>query len=190
MGLLRNSQPHNMADIPYDLAAPLMKVLPTFRSVEKTFAEVVQLLMTNERLGKLLYYTDRHCENMVPITQAQFMSMLNQQIRIVPRLKTDEELKPYVIITMDNFVPDLVGSDFRSAVLSFDILSSYDYWLLDDFRLRPYAIAGEIDGLISNRKLQGRSAEFLGAKQMILDRDLGGLSLYFHLDASFDDAEG
>lgn len=189
MGLLRNAQPHNIATIPPELAAPMMKVLPTFRSVEKTFAEVVQLLMTSERLGKLLYYSDRHCENMVPITPAQFMSMLNEQIRIVPRIPAEDDVKPYIVITMDNFVPEIIGSEFRSAVLSFDILSSYEYWLLDDFRLRPYAIAGEIDGLLNGKKLQGRTAEFIGANQMILDRDFGGLSLLFHLDTSFDDNE-
>lgn len=168
--------------------APVINILPTFRSVEKTFAETVQMLMKNERLGKLLYYTDKHAEGLPALTQSQFQSLLNEQIKIVPKLNVDPDAKPYVIISMDNFAPEIEGSDFRSATLSFDILAPYDFWLLDDFRLRPYAIAGEIDGMINNSRLQGRTALFMGAKQLILDKDVGGVSLYYHLDTSFDDA--
>lgn len=190
MPLLRHQVPQNPVMPPEQFVRPPMQVLPTFRSVEKTFSEIVQLLLKNERLGKLLYYTDKHCEGLPPLTQEQFMSMLNNQIKIVPKLEVDADAKPYIIISLDNFVPTLVGSDFRSAVLSFDILTSYEFWLLDDFRLRPYAIAGELDSMINGAKLQGRTSDFLGAKQLILNEHVGGVSLYFNLDTSFDSAEG
>lgn len=41
----------------------------SFMSVEKTLADVVQLLLKNERLKRLLYYTDRHALGLPKLTQ-------------------------------------------------------------------------------------------------------------------------
>lgn len=161
--------------------------LPTFKSVEKTLAEVVSLMLKNERLCKLLYYTDKRCEALPPLNQEQCYSLINENIKIVPQLKVDPDVKPYVIVTLDNFTPAMQTTDFRSAILSFDIISLYDYWLLEDFRLRPYAIAGEIDGMVNNNRLQSRVADFMGAKQLLLNPDIGGVSLYYNLETFFDD---
>lgn len=185
MPLLRHMNPHP-TERPR-LEQQVRTALPTFKSVEKTLAEVVGLLMKNERLCKLLYYTDRHAEQLPPLTQDQIYSMLNEQIKIVPKLDVDPDVKPYVIVTMDNFTPALQTTDFRTSTLSFSIISLYDYWVLDDFRLRPYAIAGEIDGMINNHHLQSRVADFMGAKQLLLNPNLGGVSLYYNLETFFDD---
>lgn len=162
----------------------------TFISVEKTLAEVVGLCMRNDRLKRLLYYTDKHALSLPKLNQDQSFSLLNEQIKIVPKLKVDPDTKPYIIISMDSFRPMNNLTTFRSIVLSFDILCAYDHWLLDDFKLRPYSIAGEIDGMINNSTVvESRTADFIGAKQLVLNEHLGGVTLSYNLETFFDDTE-
>lgn len=175
-GLLRNN-----------IERQVMTALPTFVSVEKTLANVVGLMMKNERLKRMLFYTDRHALSMPQLNQDQSYSLLHENIKIVPKLKVDPDAKPYIIVSLDNFTPAPSLGDFRSATLSFDILCSYDYWLLDDFKLRPYVIAGEIDGMVNNARLESRVADFIGAKQLVLNEHLGGVTLYYNLETFFGD---
>jgi hypothetical protein len=55
-------------------------------------------------------------------------------------------------------------NSFRNISLSFDILCNYSDWKLDNFKLRPYSIAGEIDGMINQLTLANGIADFVGAK--------------------------
>lgn len=166
----------------------LLNRYSSFQSVEKTLADVMDVCMRNERLKRLLYYTDKHALGMPKLTQEQSFSLLNEQIKIVPKLKVDPDTKPYVIISLDQFVPHAQQTTFRSISLSFDILCHFDHWLLDDFKLRPYSIAGEIDAMINNSSVSGAGlADFVGAKALVLNEHLGGLSLYYNLETFTDD---
>lgn len=171
------------------VAKKVMTSFATFVSVEKTLGEVVSLCIQNDRLKRLLYYTDKHALGLPKLNQEQSYSLLSEQIKIVPKLKVDPDVKPYIIISLDNFTPAKNQTEFRSATLSFDILCSYDHWQLDDFKLRPYSIAGEIDGMVNNSSLDSRIADFIGAKQLVLNEHLGGVSLYYNLETFFDDKE-
>lgn len=122
----------------------------SFASVESTLSKVVERLMKNDRLKRLLYYTDRHALGLPKLNQEQSYSLLNNQIRIVPKLTIDHDAKPYIIISLDNFVPFENQTTFRSFQLTFDVIVPFEFWQLDNFKLRPYAIAGEIDAMINN----------------------------------------
>lgn len=160
----------------------------SFASVENTLSKVVERLMKNDRLKRLLYYTDRHALGLPRLNQEQSYSLLNHQLRIVPKLTIEHDAKPFVIISLDNFVPFEDQTTFRSFQLSFDILVPFEFWQLDNFKLRPYAIAGEIDGMINNDFVIGTQvADFQGAKQLILNESLGGLSLFYNVETYKDD---
>lgn len=101
----------------------------------------------------------------------------------------DFDAKPYVIITLDNFTPNENQTTFRSFQLQFNIIARYEDWLLDDFKLRPHAIAGEIDALVNTSFITGFGiADFLGAKSLILE-DLGGLALRYNVETFTDDTK-
>lgn len=89
----------------------------TFQSVERTLGSVIELLLKNERLKRLLYYTDRHALHLPKLNAEQSMSLLNNQILIVPNLNVDFDAKPYVMLTLDNFVPNENQTTFRSFQL-------------------------------------------------------------------------
>jgi len=171
MALLRN-QGDQSANITFS----------SFQSVEKILSAVVQKLLTNDRLKKLLYYSDRHALGLPKLNQEQTQIVLNESILIVPKLKVDPDIRPYIIISLDQFLPLPGETTFRTATLSFDILAAYDHWVLDNFKLRPYAIAGEIDGLVNQSVFSNGLATFIGAKQLVLNEYLGGVSLYYTIN--------
>ena len=74
----------------------------------------------------------------------------------------------------------LINSVFRDNLVEFDIICHFDQWQLDDFQLRPYRIAAEIDSMFNGKHLTGiGKLDFFGAKQIILNSEFGGLCLMF-----------
>ena len=62
----------------------------------------------------------------------------------------------------------------------FDIICHYEQWNLGDFKLRPYKIAGRIDGRINNKKLTGiGTVQFISAGNLIINDEMSGLSLVY-----------
>lgn len=160
----------------------------SFLSAEKDFALIVQQMLSNKRLQKLLYYADKNCEKAPDLTQEQLLSLVGNQIRLIPKLEIDKDVFAYIIISCDQFVPNVSNPEFRDNTIIFDIVCHYDQWNLGDFKLRPYKIAGEIDSMFNDRHLTGIGLlEFLGANQIILNDELGGLQLMYTAIHGSDD---
>jgi len=76
----------------------------------------------------------------------------------------------YVIISFDNFTPNATNPEFRDCTLNFDILVHPDHWNLGNFALRPYKIAGELDGMFDKTKMTGiGELQFAGANNLVLN---------------------
>lgn len=161
----------------------------TFASVEKYLQDIVGVLMKNERLKRLLYYTDPKALSLPKLEQRQAYLLLNHQIKVVPQLNLEPDAKPYVVVSLDNFVPQEGQTTFRSVQLSFDIVARFEDWPLEDFKLRPYSIAGEIDAMVNNSNFFQGIANFIGAKQLILNDYMGGITLYYQIEAYGEDRE-
>lgn len=160
----------------------------SFMIVETITEKVVKLLMNNERLKRLLYYSDRHALSLPKLTQEQSFSLIDKNIKTVPKLEVDMDTEPYILISFDNFVPQPNQTTFRSITLEIDIFCSYKDWQLNDFKLRPYSIAGEIDALLNNSFVTGVGlADFTGAQRIMLNPFIGGISLYYNLETFKDD---
>lgn len=82
--------------------------------------------MKNKNLCKILYYTDRDALDRPALTDEQKSSMIGQQIKIVPKLYVDGSVLAYVIISMDNFIPNRKNPQFRDNIISFDIVCHLD----------------------------------------------------------------
>ena len=125
----------------------------SFLSTDKDLSLIIKKIMGNQRLLKMLYYTQKDCLNGKDLTQQQIISMLDKQIKIVPKIEISEDCPNYIIISMDNFVPNENNDEFRDCTISIDILCHPDHWNMGNFQLRPYKIAGEIDAMLNNQKL-------------------------------------
>lgn len=160
----------------------------SFMTVENTLSQVVELLLKNDRLKRLLYYTDPKALHLPKLTPAQSLSLVGNQIQIVPKLEVESNSSPHIILTFDNFEPTDDMSAFRRCTLGVDIIVPYQFWNLENFKLRPYAIAGEIDAML-NKSNQTRLgiANFAGAKMLLINSEVGGLTLYYLIETLIDD---
>lgn len=152
----------------------------SFLSVDKDLALIVSKMFEDQRLMKLLYYTQKDALKAPDLTQEQKYAMIHKQIRIVPKVEIDTECPTYVLIGMDNFTPNSKNPEYRDCIIEFDILCHPDHWNLGNFQLRPYKIAGEIDSLFNKKKLTGiGETQFVTGRNLLLNDQLMGLCLTY-----------
>lgn len=151
-----------------------------FLSTEKDMGIIVNAIMKNDRLKKMLYYTTTDCLNRPKLTQEQTLDMFGKQIKIVPKLYVDGSVMNYIIVSFDNFTLNATNPEFRDNIIEFDIICHFDQWHMKDFELRPYKIAAELDSMFNEQHLTGiGTLKFLGANQMILTDEYAGLCLMY-----------
>ena len=149
-------------------------------SVEKDLTIITSKMLEDNRLTKLLYYTTKDALKHPVLTDEQKVELLQKNIKIVPKLYVDGSVLAYVIISFDNFVTNGENPQFRDNIVTFDIICHFDQWQLEDFQLRPYRIAAEIDTLFNNEHLTGIGTfQFLGCNQIILNDEFAGLTLMY-----------
>ena len=151
----------------------------SFLSVEKDTGIIVNEILKNNRLKKLLYYTTSDAMEKPNLTEDESLSLLGTNIKIVPKLYVDGSVLNYILINFDNFTPS-ENPEFRDNTIQFDIICHFDQWNLRDYALRPYKIAGEIDSMFNLKKLTGIGyLEFMGATQIVLTDEFAGLCLMY-----------
>ena len=114
----------------------------------------------------------------------------NQYIKFAPKIRIPEheDIKSYIIISFDNFVPNATNPEFRDNIINFDIICHTDYWDLGNFRQRPLKIAGYIDAILNNSKLSGiGELHFVGCNELVLSEDLSGYTLSYYAIHGSDD---
>ena len=152
----------------------------SFLSVEKDLGILVNMMMKNERLKKMLYYTSNRCLEQPNLTDEQTLDLFGKNIKIVPKLTVDNEVLTYILINFDKFIPNSTNTEFRDNIIEFDIICHFDQWHLKDFELRPYKIAAEIDSMLNNQRLTGiGQLEFIGATQTVLTDEFAGICLLY-----------
>ena len=151
----------------------------SFLAQEKDMNIIVDKIMKNTRLKKLLYYNTKDALNKPALTEAQSLELFGKNIKLVPKLYVDGSVLTYIIISFDNFVQSS-NPEFKDNIIEFDIICHFDQWQLEDFALRPYKIAGELDSMLDKKRLTGIGLiEFLGANQIILTDEYAGLCLMY-----------
>ena len=151
----------------------------SFLSMEKDTGIIINEILKNNRLKKLLYYTTSDAMEKPNLTEDESLSLLATNIKIVPKLYVDGSVLNYVLINFDNFIPS-ENPEFRDNTIQFDIICHFDQWNLRDYALRPYKIAGEIDSMFNLKKLTGIGyLEFMGATQIVLTDEFAGLCLMY-----------
>ncbi len=152
----------------------------SFLSIEKDLGIITNEIIQNDRIKKLLYYTTRDALQQKNLTADESLALFGKNIKIVPKLYVDGSVLNYIIVNFDNFTPNRTNPEFRDNIVEFDIVCHFDQWQLDDFQLRPYRIAAELDSMFDDKHLTGiGTLQFMGANQIILTDEFAGLCLMF-----------
>ena len=152
----------------------------SFLSTEKDMGIIVNMIMKNDRLKKMLHYTSRDCLSKPSLNQDESLALFGKNIKIVPKLYVDGSVLNYIIVSFDNFTQNGTNPEFRDNIIEFDIICHFDQWHMKDFELRPYKIAAELDSMFNGKHLTGiGELQFLGANQMILTDEYAGLCVMY-----------
>lgn len=155
----------------------------SFLSLEKDLAIIVDKILKNKRLQRLLYYTTPDCldrSKHPELEDKEKRELFAKNIKIVPKICVDGSVYNYILVNFDKFVPNTKNPEFRDNIIEFDIICHFDQWHLKDFELRPYKIAGEIDSMLNNQHLTGiGELQFFGANQLVLNDEYAGLCLMY-----------
>lgn len=176
----------------------------TFLSINKDQETIWRMLFVDSKpysdlLKRLLIINAPDC---LDKNQVQYQAIIdqytikkmrdNQYIKAIPKLSfgEHEEVKSYIVLEFDNFEPSS-NPRYRNGTITFTIISHLDYWEMDDYQLRPWMIAGYIDGILNERHLSGiGTLQFLGASHVVLNEYLGGVMLrYLATHSEADDSE-
>ena len=151
-----------------------------FLSIDKDLSLIVNMMLKNENLKKMLYYTSKDCLSKPNLSEDQSLELFGKNIKLVPKLYIDKENLVYVIIRMRDFSPNNMNPEFRDNTIEFDIICHFDQWHLKDFQLRPYRIAAEIDSMFNDKHLTGiGELKFAGGDQVIFNNEYAGFCLHY-----------
>lgn len=147
----------------------------------KDAALIMNRILSNQTILKLLYYGVRDWENKPPIDQAKINEMFETgQISSVPKILIDKPEKTYLRLTYGTMVRNATNPEYRDNTFGIDIVCHYQNWDLGNFDLRPYKIAGEIDSMLDKTHLTGiGELEFISASPYIYDEEFAGVSLTY-----------
>lgn len=152
----------------------------SFLSVEKDMSIIVEQILKNDNLKRMLYYTSKDCLNKPALTEDQTIELFGKNIKLIPKLEVDRSVLTYMIISFDNFSTNVNNPQFRDSTIAFDIICHFNQWQLKDFQLRPYRIAAELDSMFANKRLTGiGTLQFLGADYLPIDDEFAGISVMY-----------
>ena len=159
----------------------------SFLAVEKDLSLIVDRMMKNERLKKLIYYSVPNALEQPNVPQEEAIKMLNSQIKIVPKVYIDKPEFCYVLISCSSFIENFTNPEFRNNTIVFTILCHFDQWNLGNFKLRPYAIAAELDSMFNNKHLTGiGEIKFVQANEINENDEFGGFEIIYQTIHAYD----
>ena len=174
----------------------------SFMSCEKDIETILKKLFVESQpysnmLKRLLVINTKDClendsEVVMDIINNCSLSKLVKEgyIKLEPKIQFEEheEVKAYIVISLDNFTSNSTNEYYRDCTVNFDVICYTDYWNIGNYRLRPLKIAGYIDGILNEAKLSGIGTfNFLGCNELILDERLSGYTLSYRAIHGNDD---
>lgn len=161
-----------------------------FQCVAEDIIKISQKLISDDKLCKLLYYTDKKPLTREMLTTEQKEELLDEEfIQVIPRIKENEEnsVRNFILISYTGFSPSK-NNKYMDGVIVIDILSHIDCWKITnsygDLNLRPYEIAQRVYETIHDKKLTGiGKAQFMNGEDLILgsNPEYAGLTLRFNV---------
>ena len=191
----------------------LISLKPIYSSLLTSDRDIEKILKTlfvtskpySDILKRLLIINNKDCLDMSNNKYKQVIDSFSLgdlldkgYIRLNPKIArgTHEEIKTYIVVSLDNFIPNRRSSHYIDYDINFDILCYNDAWVMNDYEIRPLRICGYIDGILnsltqnnqilekthqSHIKLSGIGYySLIGCNFTILNEDLGMYSLSYH----------
>ena len=118
--------------------------------------KIIDRLMANDELVKLLYYEDKDPLNGQTLTtEAKRKEVYEKLIKVVPKLTNDNNSKSKIVVYFDKGIKGFNNSEFINIGITVDIFVPLHQWFIKDSNLRPFAIMGEIQKSLDEKTING-----------------------------------
>lgn len=117
---------------------------------------IMKRLMANQNLLKLLYYTDKDPLSHEDLTEEQIQNeVFEKLIKIIPRVGPKETAKSIIALRISSGRGIESNNEFKHVLLSIETFVPMTQWIIKGTNLRPFAIMGEIQKSLNNKKIEG-----------------------------------
>ena len=118
--------------------------------------KIMTRLFTNQRLLKLLYYTDKDPYSQPDLTQEQIKTEIYEKlIKITPRVGPKETAHSIIVLKVARGATDSGNSEFRNIQIDIESFVPLTQWIIKDDNLRPFAIMGEVQKSLNGKTING-----------------------------------
>ena len=117
---------------------------------------IIKRLLANQNLLKLLYYTDKDPLSHEDLTEEQIQNeVFGKLVKIVPRVGPKETAHSIVALRIARARGLASNSEFKNVMISVEVFVPMTQWIIKDTNLRPFAIMGEVQESLNNKKIEG-----------------------------------
>jgi hypothetical protein len=118
--------------------------------------KIINRLLSNDDLIKLLYYTDKDPLSHPALSEEQKKKEIFEKlVKVVPRVGPKETAQSLVAVRVASGKKDLENKEFRNVLVVVDIFVPLTQWFLKDDNLRPFKILGEIEKSLNGKTING-----------------------------------
>lgn len=118
--------------------------------------KIINRLLSNDDLIKLLYYTDKDPLSHSALSDEQKKKeVFEKLVKVVPRVGPKETAQSLVAVRVASGKKDLENKEFRNILVVIDIFVPLTQWFLKDDNLRPFKILGEIEKSLNGKTING-----------------------------------
>lgn len=153
----------------------------SFLGMAKDTSLVMEKILSNKNVLKLIFYTGADWKDKPDLTADNIKTLFKtKQISNIPKIEVDKDKKTYLRVSFDEFFPNGTNTFYRDCVMELKILCHFDDWDLNDYELKPYRLAGELDSMFNGVKMTGIGVlNFLSAGMDVYDNEYGGITLRY-----------
>ena len=117
---------------------------------------IIKRLLANQDLLKLLYYTDKDPLSHEDLTEEQIKNeVFEKLVKITPRVGPKETANSIVAIRIARGRGLAQNNEFKNVTIGIEVFVPMTQWIIKDTNLRPFAIMGEIQKSLNNKKIEG-----------------------------------
>lgn len=118
--------------------------------------KIVNRLMANDNLVKLLYYEDSDPLGQSALTNDQKNSLIFEKlIKTVPRVGTKDTAKSVIVVYVDRASKISGNKEFKNIRILVDVIVPLTQWYIKNTNLRPFAILGEAQASLDDKTING-----------------------------------
>lgn len=118
--------------------------------------KIMQRLLANQNLLKLLYYTDKDPLSQPDLTEKQIQNeVFDKLVKITPRVGPKETAHSIISMRFTRGRRNMNNNEFENISIAIESFVPLTQWIIKGTNLRPFAIMGEIQKSLNGKTING-----------------------------------